>query len=126
MFRAGPLVWGAGPIRLTAAPAVEPGDVASSVHNSISAIQGLDAETQYRFQLASRWFRRGYETTNEVDKFLFWWTVLEIYPREKKTKIVSAINTVLGNHVFLHTAPHGLQKNLRIGPHVQRTQEDCP
>ena len=65
------LVWSDGPIRLTAAPAVDPSDVISGFRNSIAAVQELDTETQYRFQLASRWFRRGHEVTNEVDRFLF-------------------------------------------------------
>ena len=109
------LAWSEGPVRLTAAPAVDPSDVISGFRNSIAAVRELDTETQYRFQLASRWFRRGHEATNEVDRFLFWWTVLEVYPREKGANIIRDINTVLGNHVFPRVARHELEKNLRIG-----------
>ena len=109
------LMWREGPMTFTAAPAVSPEEVADGFASDFASIQQLDAERHRRLQLASRWFRRGHEAINQVDKFLFWWTVLEIYPGKGESSIVRNVTQVLRNGVCPELEPQILQEKLRIG-----------
>ena len=113
------LLWDEGSITLTVSPVVTPADVAEAFGSDASALQHLDGNRRERFQLASRWYRRGHETLNQVDKFLFWWTVLEVYPGEGERNIVWNIKHVLRMQVFPHLSKQKLEEGLRIGPIYQ-------
>lgn len=109
------LMWREGPMTFTAAPAVSPKKVADGFASDFASVQHLDAERRQRLQLASRWFRRGHEAINQVDKYLFWWTVLEIYPGKGESNIVQNVTQVLRNRVCPHLEPQILKEELRIG-----------
>ena len=109
------LMWREGPMTFTTAPAVSPEEVADGFAGDFASVQQLDADRHQRLQLASRWFRRGHEAINQVDKFLFWWTVLEIYPGKGESSIVRNVTQVLRNGVYPELAPQTLQEKLRIG-----------
>ena len=109
------LMWREGLMTFTAAPAVSPKEVADGFTSDYASVQLLDAESHRRLQLASRWFRRGQEAINPVDKYLFWWTVLEIFPGKGESNIVRNIRQVLLNRVCPHLEPQVLEDKLRIG-----------
>ena len=104
-----------GPMRLTAAPAVTSQEVSDAFTRDFSSIQQLDSKERERLQLASRWFRRGHEAINQVDKYLFWWTVLEIYPGRGKSNIVKNIRRVLRERACPHLDVQTLEEKLAIG-----------
>lgn len=104
-----------GPMRLSVGPAVEASEVLDDLARDLSIAEGL-ADSQYqRFLLASRWYRRGYEAQNWVDKFLFWWTVVEVYPGEGHPKTVRRIRDVLAGELFTDRDAGDLKQLLRLG-----------
>ena len=74
------------PVTVRAQSVLDPGTVATEVAADLTVLTQLPSDRRDRYQLAARWFRRGHETTNLVDRLLFWWTVLEIYPGEGEGK----------------------------------------
>ena len=109
------VMWREGPMSFTAAPAVSPEEVADGFASDFASVQQLKGERHQRLQLASRWFRRGHEAMNQVDSFLFWWTVLEIYPGKGESKIVKNVTQVLRDGVCPHLEPQIVREKLWIG-----------
>ena len=93
------LLWSEGPITLTVSPTVASSQLFEGLTDDLCSIQQLNGKGRDRFQLASRWYRRGHESVNLVDRLLFWWTVLEIYPGAGKTNIVKNTKQVLRDQV---------------------------
>ncbi len=81
---------------------------------------------RHRFQLASRWYRRGHESVNLVDRYLFWWTALEIYPGAGETNIVKNVKRVLSDQACPQLTPRDLEDRLRIGHICQGRREIRP
>ena len=100
---------------LTASPAVTPSQLSEGLTSDFSSIQQLSGDERHRFQLASRWYRRGHEALNLADKYLFWWTVLEIYPGEGATNIVRNIKRVLREQVCPQLNAQEVEDKLGIG-----------
>ena len=108
------VIWREGPITLLASPATPAAEVVRDFTADFSSFARLPAGMQHRFQLASRWYRRGHESINQVDKFLFWWTVLEIYPRKKGTAVAATIKQTLQDEAFPNMSMQRIGQNLRI------------
>ena len=109
------MLWDEGPRTLTASPGVTPSQLSEGLASDISYAQQLIPEKRMRFQLASRWYRRGCEAMNLVDKLLFWWTALEIFPGQGATNIVRSIKQVLSDQVCSQLSPQEVEDKLRIG-----------
>ena len=109
------MLWGEGPRTLTASPGVTPSQLSEGLASDMSFIQQLSPDKRTRFQLASRWYRRGCEAMNLADKFLFWWTVLEIFPGQGTTNIVKSIKQVLSDQACSQLSPQEMEDKLRIG-----------
>lgn len=77
------------PMTMTARPATSPEEVATSIGQDLGKIEALDPEERARFQLAARWFLRGVQADDPLDRFLYWWTVLELYMGG--TKVITKI-----------------------------------
>jgi hypothetical protein len=109
------IVWSEGPMTLTASPSIPPENMAEALQNVFSNIKKLDASDRTRLQLAARWFRRGYEAVNQVDKFLFFWTVLEIYPAKGTTHVARETANLLQRSIYVNTNSSEVKKNLELG-----------
>ena len=109
------VMWREGPMSFTAAPAVSPEEVADGFASDFACVQQLNGESHQRLQLISRWFRRGHEAINQVDSFLFWWTVLEIYPGKGESKIVKNVTQVVRDGVCPHLELQVVREKLWIG-----------
>lgn len=109
------MLWGEGPRTLTVSPEVTPSQLSEGLAEDMSFTQQLSPERRTRFQLASRWYRRGCEAMNLADKFLFWWTVLEIFPGQGNTKIVRSVKQILSDQVCSQLSPQEVEDKLRIG-----------
>ena len=109
------MLWDEGPRTLTVSPEVTPIQLSEGLASDMSFTQQLSPEKRTRFQLASRWYRRGCEAMNLADKFLFWWTVLEIFPGQGTTNIVRSITQVLSDQVCSQLSPQEVGDKLRIG-----------
>ncbi|MFC2067749.1 hypothetical protein ACFLTP_01870 [Chloroflexota bacterium] len=110
------VIWSEGPFSLTASPSITPETVTSTFHNDFSKIQKLDANDRIRLQLAARWFRRGHEALNQVDKFLFWWTVLEIYPAKGTTHVARETANLLQLSTYTKMNTSEIKRKLELGP----------
>ena len=108
-------MWLAGPMTVAIAPAVSQGEVAENLSRDLVSTQQFGSERQQRLQLACRWFRRGHEAKSQVDKYLYWWTVLEIYPGKGRRKIVNIIADFLNHKVFPDLTSPELKEKLYIG-----------
>ena len=109
------LLWGEGPMTLKVGPAVTASQLLEVLAGDFCSMQRLNANERYRYQLASRWYRRGLEAVNLVDRFLYLWTVLEIYPGSKNTGIVNNLSRVLREKVYPQLSPQDIKDMLLIG-----------
>ena len=109
------MLWDEGPRTLTVSPGITPSELLEGLASDMSFAQQLNPEKRTRFQLASRWYRRGCEAMNLADKFLFWWTVLEIFPGQGTTNIVRSVKRVLSEQVCSQLSPQEVGDKLRIG-----------
>ncbi len=109
------IIWPEGPITLTVAPSLEPETIMADFKDDLTKIQELSSEDRSRLQLASRWFRRGNEALNPVDRFLFWWTVLEVYPAKARTKVVNYTIDLIKERVYPHKDRQDVKSMLEIG-----------
>ena len=109
------VMWSEGPMTLTASPSISPETMAGALQNDFSNIQKLDESDRTRLQLAARWFRRGYEAVNQVDKFLFFWTVLEIYPAKGTTHVARETANLLQRSIYVNKNSSEVKKNLELG-----------
>jgi hypothetical protein len=74
----GMTLWLEGPVRVVGRSVRAGAVIGASLGSELIALTRLDAGSRERFQLASRWFARGLETLNQIDKLIYFWTVLEI------------------------------------------------
>src|SRR5256885_957398 len=73
----------------------------------------VDSETRARFQLASRWFRKGIDAGNRLDQFIAWWVVLEIFPGEGDHVVEKARDLIAGRYPDIPKAE--VKKRLGLG-----------
>ncbi len=109
------VVWSEGPMTLTASPSITPEIVAGTLQNDFSHVQKLDESDRTRLQLATRWFRRGCEAVNQVDKFLFFWTVLEIYPAKGTTHVARETANLLQQKIYKNMNSSDVKNKLGLG-----------
>ncbi len=110
------VIWSEGPLTLTASPSITPETVVSTFQKDFSKVQKLDANDRTRLQLAARWFRRGHEVLNQVDKFLFWWTVLEIYPAKGTIHVARETANLLQLSIYVTMTTSEIKTKLELGP----------
>ena len=117
---------GEGPLRISAQPDRDPNDVADRMATDFGHLEGLPEAERARFQLAARWFRRGQEAINPVDRFLFFWTVLEIYPagkQPKRPKVANMASKFLREHLYQDLSDEQIKEKAKIG-HIEGLRGD--
>jgi hypothetical protein len=68
-----------------------PEKIGESMKPRVEKLSDLSEERRNRFRLASRWFWRGFDASNPIDKLLYWYIVLEIYPAQQDTDVKRAL-----------------------------------
>ena len=112
----GSFVWlPEGPMTPTAAPVRDPETVALEVKADFGAIASMTDDTRERYRLAARWFRRGRETPNRIDKLFSWWTVLEVFPAQGTTNVVARTSAFLHSSLYEHLTLEHVRSNLMLG-----------
>lgn len=104
-----------GPLRITAQPIIDPLEITAKIAEHINILKQLNQNDRERYQLASRWLRKGFETLNQIDKLIAWWTVLEIYPATGSSDIPRHVCDFLVNSLYNHLTPSELKTKLKIG-----------
>lgn len=104
-----------GPLRVTARPDEDPEDVGHKVAGDFASLGDLSQGDRDRFRLAARWFRRGQEALNLVDKLLFLWTVLEIYPAMGKRKVSNTTSRFLSERLYRDLSRQEIKEKTKLG-----------
>ncbi|MDZ4165588.1 MAG: hypothetical protein U1C55_10730 [Smithellaceae bacterium] len=104
-----------GPLTISTPHMLDPVELSASVQERLALVDTFDETKQSRFRLSSRWFLRGHEAKKPVDRFLYWFIALEVYPAEGRTKVVSAVRNLLVATVYPDVSPGLLSERLSIG-----------
>ncbi len=102
-----------GPIRLSAQPVREPSELAAAIDEDLQAVSSQPRDRRDRFRLAARWYRRGLDTLNQIDKFLSWWTVLEIFPGEGDDVVKKTTDLI--SNLYSDISDGDVKARLQIG-----------
>lgn len=100
------------PVRITAQPLFDTEHLAENIATSYTAVLALSEDIRERYSLASRWFRRGHETVSLVDKFLYWWIVLEIFPGKD---VVWNTSKLLAAKVYPDKTASEIKAKIKLG-----------
>jgi len=113
----GHFVWAPeGPMRVTARPSLTPDQLKASLSSGIAALDSLSPHDRQRLRLMSRWYRRAQETLNQVDKLLFLYIAIEVFPASGRDDVPNAVRDFLAQHVFPDIEPHQIKERLMLGP----------
>ena len=69
-----------------------------------------------RFTLASRWFRRANDSKNVIDRILFYYMVLEVYPTVKGNDVPGDVSRFLAERVYSSLSASEVKTRLKLGP----------
>ena len=69
-----------------------------------------------RLTLASRWFRRANDAKNIIDRVLFYYMVLEVYPSVKGTDVPGDVARFLAERVYPSLSASEVKARLNLGP----------
>jgi hypothetical protein len=111
----GMTLWQEGPVRVVGGPVRAGAVIGASLGSELIALTRVDAGSRERFQLASRWFARGLETLNQIDKLIYFWTVLEIYPGEGTSDIPAATSAFLATSLPGGRSASSIKARLGLG-----------
>ena len=113
----GHFIWAPeGPVRLTARPSVTPEQLTSALSDGVAALDSLPPPNRERLRLMSRWYRRAQETLNQIDKFLFLYIAIEVFPATGRDNVPNAVRDFLAQHVFPDIEPSAIKERLMLGP----------
>jgi hypothetical protein len=111
-----------GPVTLTTLQELDGESLSQFMQKAQSDLSHLSDEDRERFRLAARWFMRGHETLNPVDKLLYWFISLEVYPG-KGQKVVKQVQTLISTKVYPNMDPGEVKRLLMIG-HIDGLRND--
>lgn len=103
-----------GPVRLATPTQLNPEAFSATLRRALDDVGRLGLEDRERFRLASRWYVRGLEALNPVDKFLHWYIALEVYPA-MGGDVVKSIQNLLHEKVYPGVDKGKLKERLQLG-----------
>jgi hypothetical protein len=104
-----------GPEIVSAMPTVPPEHLKQVIDSGISRLSSLSFEQRSRVRLMSRWYRRAQETLNQVDKFLYLYVVIEVYPAAGETDVPRFVRDYLGVNAFPNIDKSIVKDRLKLG-----------
>jgi hypothetical protein len=104
-----------GPFSLATPQEIDPAELSTSMKERFDTLQSLEPSQRSRFGLSSRWFLRRCEAQNPVDKLLFWFISLEIFPSEGKMDVVRAVRNLIHQNLYPDIAPGVISERIGIG-----------
>lgn len=107
--------WPEGPITVSSPQPTDMDSLSQSLATISTHLEKLDPQLRHRFQLAARWYMRGHETPNPVDKILFWYIALEVYPAQGNTNLVRCVRDVIHSHLYSDLDPGLVKERIGIG-----------
>lgn len=106
---------GEAPIKITARPMISLEDLDQTLTDALEGLDNLSEEDRQRLQLASRWFRRGCDVDNEIDKFLSWFIVLEVYPSIGSADVPGMVRDFIVDNFYSETPKNIVKERIEIG-----------
>ncbi|MEW6029371.1 MAG: hypothetical protein AB1554_07790 [Chloroflexota bacterium] len=103
------------PVSLTVGPPISDEIVLENTTTILQQLNTMSAIQRSRFQLASRWFRRGSDATSEIDRLLFWYIVLEIYPAQDSQDVPNLVVKFLHQQIYPDIDIKSLKEKIGIG-----------
>lgn len=105
-----------GPSKLTSIGSVRVEELADEIRETIKFVDSIvDSDIKSHYQLCSRWFWKGHETINQVDKFLSWYIALEIYPALGSADVPNSLRDYLHKNIFPNVEPNRVKERLQLG-----------
>jgi hypothetical protein len=104
-----------GVLTLTARPFEGVEKLRTELQLADALLLALSTESRERFRLASRWFRRGCETINPIDRLLFWYIALEVYPAVGDTDVPRHVRNLIQSRVYVTIDPAIVKDRIGIG-----------
>jgi hypothetical protein len=104
-----------GPRRFHAPIAASVADLQSGYVDARRATEALPPERRSRFELASRWYMRGVDADSPIDRFLFLFIALEVYPATDTTDVVRAVTELVNREVAPSLSSADVKERIGIG-----------
>lgn len=79
-------------------------------------LQTLPDLSRQRYRLMSRWYRKAMEAENAIDRFLFLYTSLEVFPAYGSSDVPGRVSKLLRDMVFKDLQQSAIKARLRLGP----------
>lgn len=104
-----------GPMKFTSRPPTAPEQMSTTFKTAIERVAQMTDEERSVFAICARWYWKGYETLNEVDRFLSWYIVLEIFPARETTDVTNRVAHFVTNEFHPDSDRQTVKKRLRLG-----------
>ena len=78
-------------------------------------IAEVNKEDRDRLILACRWFMKGHDTPNSIDKFLSWFISLEIFPCEGSADVPRMLRDFIHAHINNELEPGYIKRIMELG-----------
>jgi hypothetical protein len=103
------------PVAMTAQPDADRNTLIAVLQRGRNGLKDLPEPDRDRFQLAARWYRRGTEATNPIDKILYQCIALEVYPALGEADIPRAVRDLLHQRLYSDLDPATVKERCGIG-----------
>jgi hypothetical protein len=104
-----------GPLTIGSPLSLAPTTLTATLGAQTSGLRNLEPTCRGRRQLASRWYLRGHDARNPIDRLLFWFITLEVFPAAGTTDVVAAVRDMLHTHVYPDLSPPLVKERCGIG-----------
>lgn len=104
-----------GPIRLHAGPRNTVDEISAYLRD-VPNLGSLNPESRERFRLCSRWYRRGMDSLNQIDRYLSLFIALEVFPATATTDVPGSVQDFLYEHLGRKYDKRFIKETLRLGP----------
>ena len=79
------------------------------------SLQSLPQAERERYRLMSRWYRKATETDNPIDRFLFLYMSLEVFPARGTADVPRHVTALLHRSAFSELSPGVVKDRLGLG-----------
>ncbi len=104
-----------GPLTISSPLTLAPTTLTATLGTHTSSVRNLGRTCRGRIQLASRWYLRGCDARNPVDRLLFWFIALEVFPAAGTADVTAAVRDMLHTHVYPDLSARVVKERCGIG-----------
>jgi hypothetical protein len=110
-----------GVLQLVGRPGETPEEIETGLSAARRSTESLETPTRDRFRLAMRWYGRALDSINPVDRFLFLFTCLEIFPTPAgDSDVARAVTDFIRTRIAPTMVRGVVKERLRIGRIVEQ------